>query len=420
MALPLFIIVGSLPLLAVFNNLAALGLLLIALAPTLILSVRGVPLGYLALFRSIARPLAAILVVPACYLLFQVLPLRAVAHPAWESAASALGISLRGAVSVDAGASILSFCKYCAFCGLVFGSFCVAMTRQNAEKLLLMTSLSITITLLVLPISHHGALIAIPGNVTRFPDNEDFGFVDSLAFIFAGSLLVELFERYWKKKDAASNSVIAWLILAVCVIVAILSLVRISSLIVILGSSAGLILLLFTALVRRFGVWVVGAPAITVLAVAITLASNGGLAHPDLDATLRFAGKSDLSSVQRMVEDAPIFGTGAGTFGELEQVYRPPEDSGGSARTAPLSAVMAVEIGRIFVWMTVAIAFGAMLFFLSRAVARGRSWIYPAVAASLICIALIFTFSTPFGENPISLMLGAVGIGLGVANSFSK
>ena len=52
-------------------------------------------------FRTIALPVAALVVVPFLWMLIQVLPVRALAHPIWTSAEAALGHPIAGAISID-------------------------------------------------------------------------------------------------------------------------------------------------------------------------------------------------------------------------------------------------------------------------------------------------------------------------------
>ena len=52
-------------------------------------------------FFSIALPVAALVVVPVLWMLIQVLPVRALAHPIWTSAEAALGHPITGAISID-------------------------------------------------------------------------------------------------------------------------------------------------------------------------------------------------------------------------------------------------------------------------------------------------------------------------------
>ncbi len=100
------------------------------------------------------------------------------------------------------------------------------------------------------------------------------------------------------------------------------------------------------------GVWVGGVPVATVCVVAILLIASSDVSRSDLDATIRFAATAsfDAAPVQRMFDDLPMFGTGAGTFAEVYQLYGSFEDGAAAIASTPLSGVLAVELGKIAFW----------------------------------------------------------------------
>lgn len=59
-----------------------------------------------------ARPAVVVDAFPALWILVQVLRLRALAHPIWTSARSALGYPLTGTISVDTGKTVIGLSQY--------------------------------------------------------------------------------------------------------------------------------------------------------------------------------------------------------------------------------------------------------------------------------------------------------------------
>ena len=82
---------------------------------------------------SIIRTLIMVAAVPALWVLLQVLPLGVLAHPIWSSAGQALGHPVRGAISVDPGASVIALGQYLSMCVVVFLTAAVAIDRRRAE-----------------------------------------------------------------------------------------------------------------------------------------------------------------------------------------------------------------------------------------------------------------------------------------------
>lgn len=414
MAFLSLLVVCCLPLI-LSNNLTTLAFLLISLSPFLWLSARAIPVAYQKLFRSISSGLAIILAIPIFYFLLQVLPVPFLAHPAWASVASALQSFVPASISVDKGATILCFCNFCAFCGLFFGVTALAMTRANAESLLIVSLLVVTAFMLDFLLR---GTISNPDCFGSRLDGGDFALIATAGLVFSVSAAIDLSEKQSRSERRLNYRLIAWTSVGICVAVCVISLIRISNSGAVAASAGVFVVFILVVLVRRLGIWAGAAPVATVLVVAAILVADGKIAHPDLDVTLKFYGANEasLSTVQRMIEDAPGFGSGAATFCELAQLY----DSPDNLVTAPLSAVFAVEMGKWCLWVAVISLFMAIVFFLIRAVVRGRSWVHPAAAASLLCAGLILAFSTSLELNFFSSIVCAIGLGLGVGQSFSR
>ena len=59
---------------------------------------------------------------------------------------------------------------------------------------------------------------------------------------------------------------------------------------------------------------------------------------------------------ERMLEDAPLLGTGAGTFAALAPIYREMDDQSYSSTASTAAAAFAIELGRPLLWLIAAAA----------------------------------------------------------------
>ena len=107
-----------------------------AIAAAMLITVRALRPDETKFFVSIIRPLAATAAVPALWIVTQVLPLRALAHPMWKSAETALGHPLADAISIDLGVSVLALGQYLSTIAIVVLSTAIAIDRRRAEWLL--------------------------------------------------------------------------------------------------------------------------------------------------------------------------------------------------------------------------------------------------------------------------------------------
>src|SRR4051812_31270575 len=109
--------------------------------------------GDLSRFSRLLRPTAFVIVfLPAIWMLLQVLPAgRSLANPVWASASVALEKPFVGAVSLDIGATLLSFASYCAVIAVAFVSAAVTLDRRRADLVLsLLTAVAVLIAIILI------------------------------------------------------------------------------------------------------------------------------------------------------------------------------------------------------------------------------------------------------------------------------
>jgi hypothetical protein len=423
MVLPFYVIIACLPVMAFFDDDASIGVLLLALSAAITIGRRLVPTTRKSLFRSVLSPLLCLLAVPAGYLVFQMLPIPGVPHPAWVSAANALNERLSGAVTLDKGATFLALARYCAFCGLLVLTMIVAMTHARAERVLVAILCSVTITLTAFLLVRYHPLWNSNGAGRMMYYSADAGFLACLGLILSLILAMKLGDAYLKSKRNDVEVTWQWFLLGASISISLLSLIGLpeTSPLVALGLACAA--LLFVFLVRRLGIWAGGALAATAFIVIVMLAGNNSAILSSMDSTLRFGSQpaTDSATVQRMLDDLPAFGTGAGTFSKLYQLYGVVDvASDRTIASTPFSAVLAIEIGKPAFWVAIASLFAAVVFFLTCGVLRGRDWIYPTACAGLLSSAIPLCFETPLRGHLNIFTLSAAVLGLGLAQSLSR
>ena len=105
----------------------------------------------------------------------------------------------------------------------------------------------------------------------------------------------------------------------------------------------------------RFGLWRASAIAVLALGAAILLA----VAHPaerGTSVSLAFAATSASVSAmsERVLDDAPLVGTGAGTFAALAPIYREIDDPPPGSVASTAAAAFAIELGKPMLWLIAA------------------------------------------------------------------
>jgi hypothetical protein len=363
---------------------------------------------------SIIRPLATVAAVPALWVLVQVLPLRMLAQPIWKSAETALGHPLAGTISVDPGASILALGQYLSVMAVAFLSAAVAVDRQRAEWILFALTTAVTAVALV--------------TLTRptFARAQAFDCV-GLGAIIASAACIRTIERYETRYSSPQRSVavLLWTFVAcaaalqICGAVVIFGATRE----ILVATTCGIFALTCISIIRRFGLGAIGAAAIATpaLGAAILLLAY----HPAERGSvlLAFAGDSDPSLIalnERVLHDAPLVGTGAGTFAALAPIYRQVDDPPSGSTAATAAATLAIELGRPMFWFITVATAGCSFILLRASLQRGRDSFYSAMAGSYLITVLLLSFNNAGLFGTASSLISAAVIGSGIAQSKSR
>ncbi len=249
----------------------------------------------------------------------------------------------------------------------------------------------------------------------------DAGLLACLGLVLSLILAMKLGEAYLKSKKNDVEVTWQWFLLGTSISISLLSLIaQTPPLIAFIPACAAL---LFVFLVRRLGFWAGGALAVTAFTVIVMLAGNNAAIPSTVDPTLRFGSQPNTESaaVQRMLDDLPAFGAGAGTFDKLYQLYGVVDVDGDRAiASTPFSAVLAVEVGKPAFWAIIVSISAAVVFFLACGILRGRDWIYPTACAALLSTSIPLFFETPLRGHLSIFALSAEILGLGIAQSLSR
>lgn len=378
---------------------------------------------------SVIRPAALLATIPALWMLIQVLPLGAIglANPMWESTSAALGRPLAGTISIDTGATLISLARYLSIVAIAFVASAVAVDRHRAEWILY--TLTIATTLIGLLI-----LIERLGIFTMFDDYHDGATkiaasdCATLGIILAAAAAFQALEReYLKAQDQnkrAGSYRLAFVAclgaIAICFFAVLISATRQTYFAVVCGIATFAIAIAMRRL--RFGPW--GYSAIVAVIFVILIASvalqTGG---QTTDVTVAFApqdSKQIISVTQRILAGTGWFGTGAGTFSAIFQIYRDFDELATPPLAPTALAAIAVEMGRPFLWETLVAAAALLIILLQGAARRGRDPFYSIAGATCITTTTLLAFGNAQVLSTPVLVIAAVTIGIAIAQRKSR
>jgi hypothetical protein len=427
---PLFLVllIVTTPVILIFDGPIIHGLVTAAAAVSLAIVALRIRPGEAGFLSTVIRPMAIIAAIPALWMLVQVLPLKTVglANPIWESAAAALGRPLAGSISIDPGATLISLARYLSAAAIAFVAAAVAIDRRRAEWVLFaLTAATTLIALMVLAAGFGG--FTFLGNSDGGPAANAATESAGLGVILAAAAAFHTLER-GKTQGTDQGRSAAWFWLAFVCLVA----VAICSLAVIEGATSqayfavtcGTATLAVAVGIRRFALGPWGYSAI--VSVASVVAITAVVLQPGtrtVDLTLAFATHAPaplIAVTRRVLTETGWAGTGAGTFAAVLPIYRD-IDALATGPIAPTAvAAIAVEMGRPFLLVILVAAIALAVTLLRGALRRGRDSSYSTAGAScVVAITLLAFGNAALFSTPI-LMIAAVVVGIGIAQSKSR
>jgi hypothetical protein len=419
----LFALICCSPISLLFGGLVVQGFVAGFVAVSLAAAAAALRPGEAGFLLIVARPLLVIALLPALWILLQILPLGILVHPVWKSAQSAIGRTVIGHITIDPALSLIALGQYLSLIAVVFLAAAIAVERQRAEWILFALTISATFISLMV-ITHQwflkGSWLAerqqIAGNECA-----------SLGTIIAAAACIRAIERSETRRARAQSEPEGWrttilcgVAFAICALAFVLGANRET----LFATSYGLVTLACVVVIRRFSLRLLGTAMLAVPAiwVAIVLVSSRPLPH-DVSLPLAFAAPYSprLSALsERMLADAPIAGAGAGTFAALTPTYREIDDPPADSPAPTATGVIAIELGKPMLWLIVAGTIGLIIFLLRASLLRGRDSFYSAMTGSCLLTVLLMSFANPglFGTTPA--LFAATALGLGLAQSKSR
>jgi hypothetical protein len=191
-----------------------------------------------------------------------------------------------------------------------------------------------------------------------------------------------------------------------------------------IATGCGILALTCVLIIRRFPLRLFGTTAIvaSALAAAILMFASRPEEH-GTSAPLAFAGASSASLIdlsERVLGDAPLVGTGAGTFAALAPMYREIDHPLPNSVAATAAAAFAIELGKPMFWLIAAATAAFIVILLRASLYRGRDSFYPAMGGGCLITLLPLSFSNSGLFGTATSLIAAAGIGLGVAQSKSR
>jgi hypothetical protein len=391
-----------------------------AVAAAMLITVRALRPDETKFFVSILPPLA-ITAVPALWIIIQVLPLRALAHPMWKSAETALGRPLADTISIDLGASVLALGQYLSMIAVIFVAAAIAVDRRRAEWLLFaLTGACALIGVIVLIDVSFRSNSELPLFVAA-PALD----CAALGTIIAGAAIIRGIERYETRRSSLTLLLPTFIASSVALMICGLALLLGGTNQVIIAAACGCAALAWIKMIRRFvpssGLsFALVTVLILIAAIFLTIFRPIERGQTLL---LAFATSSSVTTAasERMLADAPLVGTGAGTFAALLPIYRETiDDSQAGPVDASTAATLAIELGEPMFWLIVAVAVASIVFFFRASLRRGRDSYYATMGVGCLVTLLLLAFNNGGLLETATGLIAAVALGLALAQSKSR
>jgi hypothetical protein len=420
----LIVLVCASPALAVWEGLIAQGILAGVLAIALAITARSLRPGEAGFLASILPGPAVVAAIPAVWMGFQALPLNVLAHPMWQNARVALGHSVAGSISIDPGATVIALGQYLCLAAVAFLSAAVAVDRGRAASVLFALTAAATVIAILLFV--HDS--SFSESWTRMFGSSQLLNCAAMGPLIAGAACLRTIERSKGPSSTAGLSAALldgpFLACALALAICATPLLTAPSRSLLFATGYGLLALFGMMIVRRFELGLLGVLAVIVPALGLALLLIA--AHPaerNANLSLAFAGASSAplqALSERMLDDLPVVGTGAGTFASLAPIYREMSDPPPGPTASTAAATLTVELGRPMFWFIVAAVVGGVALLSRASLRRGRDSFYPALGAGCLTTQLVLAFSNAGLMHSVTGFLLAVSLGLALAQSKSR
>jgi hypothetical protein len=406
------------PVFLLADGLITQGLVACVVAVALVFIARSLRPGEAGFLLSRILPAAAVAAIPALLILFQLLPLKVLAHPIWTSAAQALGHPVAGTISIDPGQSVIALGKYLSVAAVALLSAAVAVDRQRAEWLLF--SLTAAGAVIGLGLLTHDLLF--PGAVFDALSRAQAIDCTAMGAIFASAALIRAIERSEARSSGRRRLVPPRIAAASAAAICVAALILDAAHWTLFALGCGLGALAWMLMSRRFARGPFGAAAIAALALGVAyLVFVYDPPEHGRSLTVAFAPSTSLTALsERVLADGPLLGTGAGTFAAVAPIYREMDDPPPGSTAPTAAAAIAIELGKPMFFLIVPATIAAIFILLRAALRRGRDSFYSAMAGSCLVTLLLLAFTNVGLLGTATSLIAAAALGLGLAQSKSR
>lgn len=423
----LIILLAGIPALAIAHD-SLLEQAVTAAAALILVPAATAPETDVSSAAQLLKRISLAMAFPALWMVLQLLPLPfpTLANPIWSMASVALDAPLPGRVSIAQGATLRSLLAYLAMLSLLISTVIVARDRRKAETLFYVLN---TVTTFMSAEVLIGRFDAFAGMIPSSGSAAASAFTSmaALSALANGASIIMTIERHLSSRDAQKASSMPLLIrLAGAVLGLGISLAALKSLAVggmTAAVALGFVAIIVVAAVRRLEVrsWpatiLFGIVAAIALTIAIPRLQNAS--SPTIAGFATLATAESLSLAERAMADTPVLGNGVGAFRSLETIYR---DFGAASVLQPPSTALgvAIEWGKPALLILVLVAIQLFVSLFRGAIRRGRDSYFAAAAAATVLVLLCQAFFDQGLLNATVQIVGAIMIGLGLAQSAGR
>ncbi|HEY8032068.1 MAG TPA: hypothetical protein VIF02_06750 [Methylocella sp.] len=363
----------------------------------------------------VSRPIVIAAAFPAVFMIFQLLPLPFLANPVWASLSAGFPHGITGSVSIDIGATVIALVRYLSALGAIVLAAAVAINRDRAESVLIGTA----------------AAAALISFFALFDELFAFGFLAMrdealdcacLGVTLSAACALLVLERHESRRSKSGQTQTKFLLASLASLAAFLICVgavaatRSGSLA--FAAASGFLTFCAAVAIRRWNLGRVGATAIgataAVIAAALMTAAASGQDPRFAFANIDPAG---VELTQRLLNDAPFFGDGAGNSSALIPIYQPGNSGSSTAGIVTAAAKISIEMGKAALWLFVAAAAFSVFALLRGASRRGRDWFYAAAAGACVVTLMNLAFVNTGLSGVAIASLSSVIFGLGLIQS---
>jgi hypothetical protein len=423
----LVVLIAASPVLAIAPGWLGPQLLTLSVAIMLFL-LPGAPDADVQSSMAIFKPLAAMALLPAAWMLLQIVPvpLGSIDHPVWRSAAAALEETLPGHVSIDLGYTLRGFFGYLSLISLTFLTAILTRNRDRAETLLFALCTITTFLAVELILFRDMAAFKSDNSPTNLTGSlvalAAFGIILNVAFI------VRAAERYVtraKREPQSLRSYVGIMLLGVIgTVVCLIAMISSTTYDNLLATAFGLIVFGLIVLIRRLSLrrWTavtVGAAVFVACAGVIALRSSANSSVSPLFRFTKIESADAADATLRMIADASWAGSGVGSYQALAAIYRDVAGVPGQTAMNTITS-MVLEWGRGGLLIAIVLLLQLLVLLFRGALSRGRDSFYAAAAAACLVTAFCEAYCDASFTTLTVQLIAAIVVGLGLSQSIGR